>query len=67
MFVSLKFSVLENYNLFMNNFTINSFQSIVYTPLFLITSCFLSDRLLILLKLISTGFELKKFSTNIFA
>ena len=50
--------------LFKNNLTMNQIQSIVYLPLFCITSCHLSVKLLIPFN--SASFDPKKFSTKIF-
>ena len=48
----------------MNNLTMYVFQSILYRPLFLITYCYVSGSLLTDWN--SPGFQLNKFSTNIF-
>ena len=64
---SLIIFVLATNNLFLNNLTMNWFQSVVYFPLFRITSCHLSGSLLIPLKWNSVAFESRKFSTNVFA
>ena len=49
-----------NYNLFMNNPTMNKFQSIIYPPLFWIISRHSFGRMLIPYKWNSADFELRK-------